>query len=92
MERKIKGLKKIVSETKALRGYYSGLYIQLNYNLETGEAWTDYHCSFGQNSWSQYHDSNIITICNISSPMTMKEIRQRIEEKVEYIGRLKMCG
>lgn len=38
MNLKIKGLKKIADETKSLCGYYSGLYLQLNYNMETGEA------------------------------------------------------
>lgn len=89
---KIKGLRKVSGETKSLPGYYSGLYLQLNYNMETGEAWTNHHCSLGQNSWTQNHDSNIITIGNISSPVTMKEIEQMINEKVEYINRLKMCG
>lgn len=79
---KIKGLKKIAGESKGLEGYYSGYYLQLNYDKETGEAWTDEHVSFGQNSWTEYKDSSIINCGNISEPMTMKEIRAMIERKV----------
>ncbi len=79
---KIKGLKKIAGESKGLEGYYSGHYLQINYDRKTGEAWTDYHVSFGQNSWTEYNDSSIITCGNISEPMTMKEIRAMIERKV----------
>ncbi len=81
---KIKGLKKIAGESKSLRGYYSGQYLQVNYNRTTGEAWTDWHCSFGQNSWSQYHDINIINCGNISNPMTMAQIREMIEGALAY--------
>ena len=79
---KIKGLKKIAGETKGLKGYYSGEYLQLNYDAKTGEAWTDYHYSLGQNSWCQYHDKNILRCGNISRPKTMKEIRVMIEQKM----------
>lgn len=75
---KIKGIKKIAGESKSLRGYYSGEYLQVNYDRSTGEAWTNFHCSFGQNWWT-YHDSDIINCGNISSPMTMVQIREMIE-------------
>lgn len=89
MKLKIKGLKKIAGETKSLRGYYSGFYLQLNYNIETSEVWTDFLYSLGHNSWMQYHDRNIITICNLTSPMTTNEIRKIIEEEVEFIKQLR---
>lgn len=34
----IKGLKKIAGETKNLKGFCSGEYLQLNYNKKSGEA------------------------------------------------------
>ena len=77
---KIKGIKKIAGESKSLGGYYSGQYLQVNYDRKTGEAWTDLHCSFGQNSWSQYHDSNIINCGNISEPTTMARSKEMLEE------------
>lgn len=74
----IKGLKKIAGETKDLKGFYSGEYLQLNYNKKTGEAWTDYFCSLGQNSWKEYHNSDIINCGNISEKKTMQEIKEMI--------------
>lgn len=81
---KIKGIKKIAVESKNLGGYYSGQYLQVNYDRITGEAWTDFHYSLGQNSWSEYHSSNIINCGNISEPVTMAQVREIIEQAVEY--------
>lgn len=75
---KIKGLKKIAGESKGLNPYDHG-YLQVNYDMETGEAWTDYHYSIGSNSWSEYHDEDILTCGYISSPHTMEQIREMIE-------------
>lgn len=81
---KIKGIKKISGETRALNGYHSGQYLQVNYDRKSGEAWTDFHCSLGQNSWREYSDSNIISCGNLSEPATMAEIREMIERAVAY--------
>lgn len=80
MELKIKGLKKLASESKQLSGYYSGHYMQVNYNISTGEVWGDYFYSLGQNMWTEYNDKNVIICGNISEPTTMKEIRMMIKE------------
>lgn len=87
---KIKGIKKIAGESKNLGGYYSGEYLQLNYDTKTGEAWTDYHTSFGQNSWTEYNNSTIINCGNICNPITMEEIREMIKDKLEMINRMKL--
>lgn len=79
---KINGLRKASSETKGLTGYYSGHYVQISYDKSTGDILTDYHYNLGQNSWTQYHDPNIIIVCNASEPMTMKEIKQEIENAI----------
>ena len=76
---KIKGIKKIAGESKALCDFYAGRYLQLNYNKKTGKAWTDYFCSLGQNSWKEYHDKNIINCGNITEQVTMAQIREMIE-------------
>lgn len=81
---KIEGIKKIAGESKSLSGYHSGLYLQVNYDRKSGEAWTDSHCSLGQNSWRKYSDSNIINCGNLSEPTTMAEIREMIERAVAY--------
>lgn len=85
MKIQIKGLRKIAGESKSLKGYYSPEYLQLNYDRKTEEAWTDFHYSLGHNSWVRYDDKNIIIICNICRPVTMKEVREMIEGKLEEI-------
>ena len=82
---KMTGLKQVVSETKCLDGYYSGKYLQLNYDISTGEVFTNFHFSLGQNNWSEYHNADIIVICNLSSPHTMQQIVDLIHEKLEYL-------
>lgn len=77
------GLRKASGETKDLAGYYSGHYVQISYDIQTGDVITDYHYSLGQNSWTKYHDANIITICNASEPMTMQEIADAIANKIK---------
>lgn len=79
---KMYGLRKAAGETKRLTGYYSGHYIQISFDTSDGEILTDYHCSFGQNSWSVYHKPSIISVCNACIPMTMQQIADKIAEVV----------
>ena len=83
---KIKGLKAIAGASKDLQGYYSGRYLQVNYNRTTGEAWYNEHVSLGQNSWTQYDDKDIINCGNISEPATMAQLREIIEEAVMRVA------
>lgn len=78
----MQGLRKAAGETKGLPGCYSGHYIQISYDMSDGAILTNEHCSLGQNSWTQYHSGDIITICNASSPMTMRQIADAIAEAV----------
>lgn len=83
---KITGIKKAVSELKAnlpkSNTYYSGIYMQVNYNVETGEVVTAYHYSLGHNSWTEYHDKNFILIGNYLKPLTMQRFCNDIAETV----------
>lgn len=79
---KMTGLRKACSESKILDGYYSGKYIQINYDKLTGEVFSDYHYSLGQNSWTEYHDPNVINCGNICNPMTMQGIADLIANRV----------
>jgi len=88
----MKGLRKVSGETKGLRGYYSGEYAQMSYDRVSGEIFTDYHFSLGQNSWSVYPDSNIINCGNFSEPATMQEIADRIAEVVAFADTVAFCG
>lgn len=77
---KIEGLKKISGETKSLRGCYDPGYLQLNFDIKTGKAWTDYHYDLGHSWETRYHDKNIIKIGNLVEPMKMSEIKEMIED------------
>lgn len=80
---KMTGLRKAAGETKNLRGYYDASYLQLNYDTVTGEVWTDYFCSLGQNSWTEYHDAAVKVIGNIHTPKTMQELADMISAAIE---------
>lgn len=80
---KMVGLREAAGETKGLRGYFSGEYVQISYDRDDGEILTNYHYSLGQNSWSDYHCESIITVCFASDPMTMQEIADAIYDAVE---------
>lgn len=79
---KMAGLRKAAGATKGLTNYYSGEYVQISYDKKDGEILTNYHYNLGQNSWSEYNNPNIITICNASSSMTMQEIANKIIESI----------
>lgn len=81
---KMHGLKAASGDTKNY-GYYSGSYVQINYDVSTGDVWADYHYSLGQNSWTEYHDSDVITVCNTSRHMTMQEIADAIVDAITYV-------
>lgn len=76
---KMKGIKKAARETKWLQ---DGCYVQLSYDRATGLILTDWHCSIGSNTWTVYHDSNVITVACAYSPKTMQEIADVIFREV----------
>ncbi len=79
---KMTGLKAASGDTKNLRGYYSGEYVELFFDRQTGEVWTKYQYSLGQNSWTVYHDDNVVKIANFSAPATMQEIADAIASRL----------
>lgn len=83
---KIKGLKAIAGASKDLQGYYSGRYLQVNYNRSTGKAWYNEHVSLGQNNWTKYDDRDIINCGNVSEPVTMAQLREMIEQAVMRVA------
>lgn len=78
---KINGIRKTSGMTKDY-GYYSGHYVEIFYDKGTGDVWGKHQCSFGWNSWTVYHDADIIKICNTSSHMNMQDIADAILEKL----------
>lgn len=77
---KIVGLKKASGNT--MNNYQAGCYDEIFYDKSTGEVWTKYQCSLGFNSWTEYHDENIIKLCNTTEHLTMQEIADLIEKCV----------
>lgn len=78
----IKGLKKTSGYTEDY-GYYSGRYVEIFYDRSTGEVWGNFQYSLGQNSWTEYHDPDIVKICNTSRHMTMQEIADEINRVLQ---------
>lgn len=83
---KIKGLKKVSGETKSLRGYYSGEYMEVFYNTATREVWSNYQYSLGQNIWTVYDNPDIIKVGNICQPMTMQQLTDKILAVVSFLA------
>ena len=78
---KIMGLKKARGETRNY-GDYSDCYDEVFYNRASGEVWTVYQVSLGGNSWTEYHDPDIIKICNAYHHMTMQQLDDAIHTRV----------
>lgn len=79
---KMVGLKKASGSTQNY-GWNSGLYDEVFYDKATGEIWTVTQVSLGHNSWTEYHDPNVIKICNTESHMTMQEMADAICKAVQ---------
>lgn len=77
----IKGIRKASGETFNY-GAYSAQYDEIFYNRATGEVWTKYQVSLGQNTWTEYYDKDILWICNTQRHMTMQEIADAIRDKL----------
>ena len=83
----IKGIKKASGATMDY-GYYSGCYDEVFYDRKTGEVWTVYQYSLGQNTWTQYDYPDVIKVCNASQHMTMQEISDAIYQALYEMGLL----
>lgn len=84
---KMTGLKKASGETRNY-GFYSPEYNEIFYDRATGEVWTVYQHSLGHNSWTEYHDPNVIKICNTSQHLTMQEIADGISNKLSCLAQI----
>lgn len=83
---KMTGIKAAAGATKGLQGCYNGVYEELFYDRRTGEVWTVTQASFGHNSWTEYHDKQIIKICNLDDHKTMQEIADLIKQRMDEIA------
>lgn len=84
----MKGLQTAASITKTLDNCYR--FVQISYDLSDGRVLADSHWSVNymladshvSDSWTVYHDSNIITVACAYSPKTMQEIADVIAKAV----------
>lgn len=74
---KIKGIKKVSGNTKDYG--YSGRYEEVFFDKATGEIWSISQWSLGQNSWTEYYDTNIVKLVNATRHYTMAELREMCE-------------
>lgn len=75
---KIRNLKKVSGETSK----DSVGYTQISYDMATGELFADWHYGSSSNSWTEYHDADVITVCNTRRHMTMQDIADEVSRKV----------
>ena len=66
----------------------SGGHTQISYGRSTGEVLTNDHV--GQ-SWTQYHDPEIITICHTDRHMTMQQIADMIRDRMTELEQERSC-
>ena len=80
VDKKYKGIKKVAGITQShcrQDGY--GMYIEIAYDPSDDTCWCEIFCN--TNSWSEYHDENIV-VTGTTRPKTMKEIKLMIEEEI----------
>ena len=75
---KYQGLKKTIGQMPAANN--NGLYLEVHYDLNAARIITHLQCSFGHNSWTQYHkDENVVFVGNYDQPCTMKQLEKDID-------------
>lgn len=62
---------------------YSGNYVELFYDKSNGDVWGVFQHSLGQNSWTVYHDPDVVKVCTTSRHMTMQEIADSIRNRLQ---------
>lgn len=81
---KIVGLRKASGNTENY-SIRSGNYDEIFYDRSTGEVWTIFQSCYGHNTWTVYHDRDIIKICETEQHLTMQEIADIIYKKLQEI-------
>ena len=79
---KMRGLKEASGYTQNY-GPYSGSYVEIFYDKSNGDVWGVFQHSLGQNSWTVYHDPDVIKVCTTSRHMTMQQIADCIRDRLQ---------
>ena len=80
-ERKFHGVKAAVGEMASCNRY-DGTYLEVHYDIEEDKVYTNFHCSLGGNSWTMYHDPDVIPVGTYSSPVKMAELKADIRRAI----------
>lgn len=67
-------------------GSHSPEYDEVFYDRSTGEVWTKYQYSLGQNSWTAYHDPDVVKIGNFVRHVTQQQLMDCIKSKLDTIA------
>lgn len=70
---KMTGIRAASGQTENF-GPYSPHYVEIFYDKASGEVWTKYQYSLGENSWTVYDDPDVIKVCNTHEHLTMQKI------------------
>ena len=73
----IKNLKAACSFTRRNNNWG---YTTISVDITTGELFTDWH--YDQNSWTEYHDRDIVCVCTTHKALTMADIKTAAEEAI----------
>lgn len=70
---------KDTTDLAPLSGYY-GLF----YDRSTGEVWAKYHSSSPEESWTVYHDDDIISLGAITRHVSVQHLADMIDRAIEH--------
>lgn len=82
-ERKYKYLTQGISEMPKC-DRHNGYYVEVFYDTEKDEVYNHVHVSLGHNSWTEYHDDNVIRIGCFDKKVTKARLKELIEEKIAW--------
>lgn len=78
---KMTNLIKVSRETiNSSRGYS-----QIDYDKATGELLEAYHSGTPAESWTEYHDANVIRVCNTTRHMTPQQLADAVYRAVNHL-------
>ena len=60
-----------------------GTYLEVHYDLDEDEVYTHFHCSFGFNSWTEYHDPAVIRIGCYTRRVSVDRLKADIERVID---------
>ena len=63
-------------------------YSQISYDMATGELLEAWHVGNCMTSWTEYHDPDVINVCNTSRHMAMQEIADAVRDAVHFFKRV----